>query len=141
MLQDQYNKLLSDRENAKLQAQAQNATDAVEFNVVDPPTAPRVPSAPNRPLLLTGVLIVGIAGGIGAAFALSRLRTTFATAGRLERASGMPVIGSIGEVVTRAQTEFREKRMKLFYGGAGALAFAYVALLGVEFVQRGMVGA
>ncbi|WP_343227925.1 XrtA system polysaccharide chain length determinant [Stakelama flava] len=139
VLQDQYNKLLSDREQVKLQAQAQNADDSVKFNVVDPPTAPRVPAAPNRPLLLTGVLILGIGGGIGAAFALGKLRTTFPTAARLERASGMPVIGSIGEVVTHAQSALRRKRLKLFYGGAGALAFAYVALLGIEFVQRGMV--
>ena len=44
----------------------------------------RTPTAPNRPLLLTGVLIVGILGGIGSAFAMSKLQATFPTAQRLE---------------------------------------------------------
>jgi len=121
-----------------LRSQAQSQTDAVKFSVIDPPTQPRTPTAPNRPLLLTGVLIVGILGGIGSAFAMSKLQATFPTAQRLEKASGMPVIGSIGEMLTRQQAELRRKRLRLFIGGAGALAVGYVALLGVEMLQRGL---
>ncbi|MEP7008033.1 MAG: XrtA system polysaccharide chain length determinant [Sphingomonas bacterium] len=139
VLKDQYSKLLADREAIKLRGQAQSETDSVKFSVIDPPTAPRVPTAPNRPLLLTGVLLAGICGGIGAAFAMGQLQTTFATASRLERATGMPVIGSIGEMVTRAQIASRRRRLAYFGGGAGALAIAYVALLGVEMLQRGLV--
>jgi uncharacterized protein involved in exopolysaccharide biosynthesis len=138
VLKDQYSKLLADREAIKLRGQAQTQTDSVKFSVIDPPTAPRVPTAPNRPLLLTGVLLAGIIGGIGAAFAMGQLKTTFATASRLERATGMPVIGSIGEMVTRAQVASRRRKLAYFGGGAGALAIAYVALLGVEMLQRGL---
>ena len=138
VLKDQYDKLLADREDIKLRGQVQNQTDAIKFSVIDPPTAPRQPTAPNRPLLLTGVLLVGIAGGIGAAFLMGQMRTTFPTAGRLERATGMPVIGSIGEMVTAAQQLLRRKRLVYFAGGAGGLAVAYVALIGVEFIQRGL---
>ncbi|MBR0551935.1 XrtA system polysaccharide chain length determinant [Stakelama marina] len=139
VLKDQYDKLLADREQVKLQAQVQDQTDAVKFSVIDPPTAPTAPTAPNRPLLLTAVLIMGLAGGVGVAFGLSKLQTRFATVPQLERASGMPVIGSIGEVVTAAQTALRRRRMRIFYGGLAALGVAYVALLGVEFIQRGLV--
>lgn len=139
VLKDQYGKLLAEREAIKLRGQAQTQTDSVKFSVIDPPTAPRVPTAPNRPLLLTGVLLAGICGGIGAAFAMGQLQTTFATASRLERATGMPVIGSIGEMVTRAQIASRRRKLAYFGGGAGALALAYVALLGVEMLQRGLV--
>ncbi|MEO7691631.1 MAG: XrtA system polysaccharide chain length determinant [Sphingomonas sp.] len=139
VLKDQYGKLLAEREAIKLRGQAQSQTDSVKFSVIDPPTAPRVPTAPNRPLLLTGVLLAGICGGIGAAFAMGQLQTTFATASRLERATGMPVIGSIGEMVTRAQIAARRRKLAYFGGGAGALAIAYVALLGVEMLQRGLV--
>jgi hypothetical protein len=89
-------------------------------------------------LLLTGVLIAGLGAGIGAAFAMGQLRATFATAPRLEKATGMPVIGAIGEVVTRIQAEQRAKRLKLFAGGAAGLVAAYVLLLGVEVLQRGL---
>ncbi|MEI5687313.1 MULTISPECIES: XrtA system polysaccharide chain length determinant [Sphingomonas] len=138
VLKDQYDQLLTQRQQIALRGQAQTQTDNVKFQVIDPPTMPRAPTAPNRMLLLTGVLIVGIAGGIGAAFALGQLRATFATGPRLERATGMPVIGAIGEVVTRSQSEQRGKRLKLFLGGTAGLVAAYVLLLGVEVLQRGM---
>jgi polysaccharide chain length determinant protein (PEP-CTERM system associated) len=138
VLKDQYDSLLAQREQTSLRGQAQAQTDAVKFSVIDPPSQPRTPTAPNRPMLLTGVLVVGILGGIGAAFAMSKLQATFPTAQRLEKASGMPVIGSIGEMLTRQQAELRARRLKLFAGGVGALGVGYVALLGVEMLQRGL---
>ena len=138
VLKDGYAKLLADREAIKLRGQAQSQTDSIKFSVIDPPTAPRVPAAPNRPLLLSGVLIAAIGAGIAVAFAMGQLKTTYPTAARLEKATGMPVIGSIGELVTKVQLGQR-RRMLLYYGGgAGALGVAYVALLGVEMVQRGL---
>ncbi|WP_267414571.1 XrtA system polysaccharide chain length determinant [Sphingomonas sp. GC_Shp_1] len=138
VLKDQYDTLLTQRQQIALRGDAQSQTDTVKFSVIDPPTTPRTPTAPNRMLLLTGVLIAGVAAGIGAAFAMGQLRSTFATGTRLERATGMPVIGSIGEVVTRAQSDQRAKRLKLFLGGGAGLAAAYVLLLFVEVLQRGM---
>lgn len=138
VLKDQYDKLLADREQVRLRSSVQNDTDAVKFSVIDPPTQPRAPTAPNRTLLLTGVLIAGLGAGVAAAFALGKLTTTYSTASRLERASGMPVIGSIGEVVTAAQIAMRRKKLVLFAGGVAALGAAWVGLLGVEMIQRGM---
>ena len=133
-----YDKLLADREQVKLRSQAAGQADAVKFNVIDPPTAPRSPTAPNRPLLLTGVLIVGLGAGLAVAFGLSQLAGTFPTTARLEKMSGMPVIGSIGEVVTGAQTALRRKRFQMFAAATAGLVVAWVALLGLEMLQRGM---
>lgn len=138
VLKDQYEKLLANREQVKISSQAQNISDAVKFNVVDPPTQPRAPTSPNRPLLLAAVLVAGLGAGVAAAFALAKLQTTFPTASRLEKISGMPVIGSIGEVLTSAQVALRRKRLALFAGGFAALMVAFVGLVGVEFLQRGM---
>ena len=138
VLKDAYARLLSDREDIKLRGQAESQTDAIKFTVIDPPTAPRVPTVPNRPMLLTGVLIAGLCIGVGVAFAMGQLRTTFPTVGRLERASGMPVIGSIGEAVTAAQVAVRRRKLMYFSGGAAGLVVAWVALIGVEMVQRGL---
>ena len=138
VLKDQYDQLLTQRQQIAMRGQAQTQTDSVKFSVIDPPTAPRAPVAPNRMLLLTGVLIVGLGAGVGAAFGLGQLRGTFATGGKLEKATGMPVIGSIGEVVTRVQADHRAKRLKLLLGGTAALAVAYILLLGVEVLQRGV---
>ncbi|WP_203309431.1 XrtA system polysaccharide chain length determinant [Sphingomonas beigongshangi] len=138
VLKVQYDQLLAQRQQIAMRGQAQTQTDSIKFSVIDPPTLPRTPVAPNRMLLLTGVLIVGLAAGVAAAFLLGQLRATFATATRLEKATGMPVIGAIGEVVTRIQADHRAKRLKLFLGGAAGLGAAFVLLLCVEVLQRGM---
>src|SRR3546814_2179083 len=96
----QYDKLLGQREQVRLRGEVQTETDAVKIELLDPPSKPTSPAAPNRPLFLTLVLFAGIGGGIGAAFGLAQVRTSYATAAKLERASGLPVIGSITEVVT-----------------------------------------
>lgn len=137
-LQGQYDQLFADREQVRLRGQVQTETDSVKFSVIDPPTQPSLPTSPNRPLLLLAVLVAGIGAGVAAAFALSKLRTSFSTAQRLERASGMPVIGSISEVLTDAQRQVRRRQLTLFAGGAASLAVAFVALVGVEFVMRGL---
>ncbi len=139
VLKTQYDKLRTDREQVSIQASAQSQGEAVKFRVIDPPTAPRSPTAPNRPLLLTGVLIVGLGAGVAVAFGLGRLQTTFSTSGRLERATGMPVIGSIGEVIDEATRALRRRKLQLFAGGTGMLVMAWLALIGVEMFQRGMV--
>ena len=138
VLKAQYDKLLADREDVKLRGQVQTQTDPIKFNIVDPPTSPTTPTSPNRVLLLSGVLIVGLMGGIGIAFGLGQLKTTFATAPRLEAATGLPVIGSVSLMLNEVERAVRRKRLRLFAGGAAALGVAYVALLGVEFLQRGL---
>jgi polysaccharide chain length determinant protein (PEP-CTERM system associated) len=138
-LKAQYDKLLGQREQVRLRGDVQTETDAIRVELLDPPTKPTSPAAPNRPLFLTGVLLAGLAGGIGVAFGLAQVRTSYATAGKLERASGLPVIGSITEVVTPERHVERRKRLMWLAGGAGALVGLYALLLVAEFVQRGMV--
>ena len=138
-LKTQYDKLLADREDLRLRGQVQAQTAPIKFNVIDPPSAPSLPASPNRPLLLTIVLLAAIGGGIGAAFGFGQLQTTYPTASRLERASGLPVIGSITEVVQAPERAERRKRRIQFAGGAAALVGVWAMLMVVEFVQRSMV--
>ena len=78
-------------------------------------------------------------GGIGVAFGLSQVRTSYSTAAKLERASGLPVIGSITEVVTPERHIDRRKKLVWLAGGTGALIGLYALLLAAEFIQRGLV--
>jgi hypothetical protein len=84
------------------------------------------------------VLVLGIAAGVGVAFAMSQLKGTFPTAARLERTLGLPVAGSISETLTSAQVALERQRLKWFAGASGGLAAACLLLIAVEFVQRGM---
>ena len=131
--------LLQDREQLRLRGQVETERNAVKFQIIDPPTSPRAPVAPNRPLVLFGVLIAGIGAGIGGAFAMGQLRSTFATTAKLERAMGLPVLGAITRTLTDAGRELRAKRLKYFIAGSSALGGLFVLLLTAEFVQRGMV--
>ncbi len=139
VLRQQYDKLLRDREELRLRGEVKTEREAIRFEVVDPPTTPRAPVAPNRPLLLLGVLIVGLGAGVGAAFGISQLRSTFSTTAKLERTIGLPVLGAISQTVTEAGRALALRQRKFFFAGAAALGGLFVLLLAVEFVQRGMV--
>jgi polysaccharide chain length determinant protein (PEP-CTERM system associated) len=139
VLKKQYDDLLTDREALKLRGQVETEHSAVRFEVVDPPTTPRAPTAPNRPLLLLGVLVVGIGAGVGGAFLFGQLRPTFSTANKLERVTGLPVLGSVTATITDAGRALRAKRIKYFAAGSAALLGVFVMLMAVEMIQRGMV--
>ncbi|MBB5687397.1 XrtA system polysaccharide chain length determinant [Sphingobium boeckii] len=139
VLKAQHDKIFQDREDVRLRGDVQSDTDAVKFRVIDPPSSPRIPTAPNRPLLLALVLVLGIGAGAATAFVKGQLNTTYPTAQRLEKASGLPVIGSISTVLTTAERDEQRKRNLWFAGGLGSLAGVFALLLLVEFVQRGMV--
>jgi polysaccharide chain length determinant protein (PEP-CTERM system associated) len=138
VLKTQYDKLLADREDVRLRGDVKTETGSVQFRVINPPSAPTAPSAPNRPLLLLAVLVVGIGAGIGTAFAMGQLKGSFPTAARLERAVGLPVIGSITQTVSAAQKLVEKQRLKWFAGASGGLAGLCLLLILVEFIQRGM---
>lgn len=139
VLKQGYDKLLGDREALRLRGQVETERSTVKFQVIDPPTAPRAPTAPNRPLLLAAILVAGIGAGCGGAFALSQLRGTFATTAKLESATGLPVLGSVSQVLNDAGRELRAKRAKRFVAASCALGGLFVLLLVVEFVQVRMV--
>jgi polysaccharide chain length determinant protein (PEP-CTERM system associated) len=139
VLKRQYDKLLEDRDQVRLRTDVRSQTDAVKFKVIDPPSQPNVPLTPNRPLLLTLILFVGLGAGAGAAFVLGQIQTTFPTQARLAEATGLPVLGSIGEVITEAARARNRQRLVWLGGGAGALGAAWAVLLAVEFWQRSTV--
>ena len=139
VLKDKYDELLKNREEMRLRGQVETERSAFQFEVIDPPTAPRAPAAPNRPLLLLGVLIVGLGAGAGVAFVMGQLKSSFTTAERLERALDMPVIGTISRSVTEAARTHEKRRMKQFFAGVGGLGAVCFLLLVVEIVQVGSV--
>jgi len=139
VLKQQYDKLLQDREELRLRGQVETEHNAVKFEVIDPPTTPRAPVAPNRPLLLMAVLVMGVGAGVAAAFAIGQLRSTFATTAKLERVTGLPVLGAISQTLTDSARALRKRRMKQFYMASAALGGIFVLLLVAEMIQVSMV--
>ncbi len=137
----QYDNALAERRAVEFDDNVESKTDAVKFSIIDKPSLSSVPSAPNRPLLLTIVLFFGLGAGVAVAFAMGHLQTSFPTASRLERASGLPVIGTVSLMLTPEQKTARTKNLKLLIGGTASLMGAFALLLIVEFTQRGLVTA
>jgi hypothetical protein len=75
---------------------------------------------------------------VGAAFALSQFHTTYATAMRLERSTGLTVIGSVTETLTAKAQDMRLRKLKLFAGATAGLVLMCGGLVVLEFIQRGM---
>jgi polysaccharide chain length determinant protein (PEP-CTERM system associated) len=139
VLKGQYDRLLENREQMRLRNEAQSRTQTVDFRVIQPPSQPTVPVAPNRPVFLTLVLFVAIAAGIAAAFVKGQLQTTFPTQGRLASVTGLPVLGTVTEVVTPSEKARRRQRLVWLSGSMAALAGSYSLLMVIEFWQRSTV--
>lgn len=139
VLRTNYEKLLEDREKLRTRGDVIDETSQFKFDLIDPPVVPRKPAAPNRPLLLIGVLIAGIGAGAGVAYAMSQLRSSFATPNKLERAMGLPVIGSISLTVSEAAKVLQRKRLKQFAGACAGLFGVLLILLAIEIVSVGTI--
>src|SRR5262249_32165707 len=72
IIKRQYDALVSRRESARIGGEVEAKTPAMQFRIIAPPEAPTYPVAPNRPLLLSVVLLAGIGAGGAFAFLLAQ---------------------------------------------------------------------
>lgn len=94
VIQHNYEELLARREASNITQAADTDADKVQLRVVDPPTMPIVPVAPNRVLLVSLVLCAGLGAATAAAILLSQLDRSIGDVGQL-RELGVPVLGAI----------------------------------------------
>ncbi len=139
VLRQKYEELLQNREELRTRGNVEEKTSQFKFDLIDPPVVPQKPTAPNRPLLLLGVLIVGCAAGAGVAWAMGQLKSTFMTAQKLERTFDLPVIGSVSLTVSEGARLLARRQLKQFAGASAALVGVFVILLAIEMVSIGSV--
>ncbi|MDP5103755.1 MAG: Wzz/FepE/Etk N-terminal domain-containing protein [Erythrobacter sp.] len=139
VLSKNYEKLLQDREALRTRGEVEDKASQFRFDIIQQPGVPQKPAAPNRPLLLFGVLIVGLGAGAAVAYALAQLKSSFATSQKLERAFDLPVIGSISLTVSEAARAIERKRLKQFAGACGALVAVFVVLIAIETIAVGSI--
>ncbi len=136
VLKAQYDSLLKSREEVRLRSDVENKTDQVRFQIVDPPSMPRAPIAPNRPLLLSLVLAFGIIGGIAAAFVFSQIHTTYITPTKLQDSFGVPVLGSVTELVSEQQ----RAQARFWLWGFAVLGVGLVGIYGMLLIYQVIFG-
>jgi uncharacterized protein involved in exopolysaccharide biosynthesis len=113
----------------RMSGAAQNKANTIKLVIIDPPSVPRVPVAPNRTLLAVSVLLAGLGAGAGVVAAMIALDQSFHSLIEL-RAMGLPVIGAVSLAVL-PPTAVQRLRQWLMFGGATALLL--VALGGVLY--------
>ncbi len=135
VLRKNYEDLLQDREDLRTRGDVEDQTSQFRFTVTDPPVVPQKPIAPNRPLLLLGMLIVGAGAGAGVAWVMGQLRSGFATPQKLERALDLPVIGSISLNRSNVDRGLERRRLKQFAGACAGLVGVFLILLVIEMIS------
>lgn len=129
VLRRNYEGLLTRRESAQISGDMESNANVMEFRVIDPPQVPATPSAPNRLLLISLVLLAAVGGGIGFAFLLSQLRPTFTDERTLQSVSGVPVFGTIVMAWTEPQKARRKKGLIALLLSFLSLLSAYAAIM------------
>jgi len=129
-----YDQLRQRQEAAKLARDLETKANKVQFRIVDPPQVPLTPSSPNRPLLLSAVLIVGVLAGAGIAFVLAQINATYFNLAALRRGLAWPVLGAVSAISSVSERR-RRLRDALSFGAVGLGLFAaYGGLLTVEIM-------
>lgn len=114
VLKKNYNQMLAKREAAKISSNLETNTDRVRFRVIDPPQEAIEPVSPNRLLLVIGVLVLGLGGGVFAAFILSQMHATFSTEQKLREIFPFPVLGCISILPSDEEIILRKKKLIMF---------------------------
>lgn len=136
-----YEDLVARRESAAISGELDVASGVADFRLIDPPRASPKPVAPNRLLLLTGVLVASIGVGLFVAFAASQLRPVFHDVAELRARTELPVVGMVSMLVT--ESDRRRERVDLirFLAGSGSLVGIFVlGLAAMAFVMSRQVG-
>jgi len=135
-IRSKYDALIQRRESARLAQDLETKSDNVQFRVIDPPQVPLQPSSPNRPLYLTGALVLGLGAGVAIAFIFSQLHTTFSTVDRLRSHFALPVLGTVSRVMSASQKKRRQIRLAMFSAVSASLFVAFAGLMAIELLLK-----
>lgn len=104
-----------------MSVEMESSSGMAEFRLIDPPSVPLKPSAPNRVLLMPLAGIAAILAGFALTFLLSQLRPTFLDGRDLREVTGLPLLGTVSEAPDPKRKRSRQRMNLAFMGGVGGL--------------------
>ena len=110
----QYDELLIRKETATLAEEANQTTDKIQFNIIDPPRAAAEPSGPPRMLFFIGVTVVGLLVGAGLSLLFSQLNPVVTSSNLLTRSTGIPVFGVVSATENLGLKQWNQKKTLVF---------------------------
>jgi polysaccharide chain length determinant protein (PEP-CTERM system associated) len=124
-----YQELMARRESAKLSQSVNDEQSSITVRIVEPPKKAAFPVAPNRPLLNSLVILVGMLAGVAAAIALSINAGRFFAKEQLAAEFDYPIIGVVGRLA-RADDSLNARRAYTALAACtGLLLCGYVVVL------------
>lgn len=135
-----YQQLVERRETAKISQQVDTAGERVSFRVIEPPVVPLEPAGPNRPLLSSIVLLLGLAAGVGVAIILALLRPTFDSPRTLIHVTHLPVLGEVGLMLSEQETSRKKRDKYVFVMAMLVLIAVYFVLVSLQAAFGNLLG-
>jgi polysaccharide chain length determinant protein (PEP-CTERM system associated) len=123
-----YEALVSRRESAAMSVQMNAQSGIADFRLIDPPSLPGKPAAPNRTLLMPLAGLAGLVAGLAVAFLLAQLRPAFVELRTLREVTGLPVLGAVSILPDPAIVRARLRGLFAFGGGVASFAVAIGAM-------------
>lgn len=133
-----YEDLVARRESATISDAMGSVAGLADFRLIDPPRVSSTPVAPNRLLLLPLVLLVSLAGGLGACYIASQIRPVFMDARALREATGLPLLGSVSLAAGHEKRIRESSGFKRFMLGISALIGAFAAAMAFLIIRGGV---
>jgi polysaccharide chain length determinant protein (PEP-CTERM system associated) len=130
---ERYASLVERRESARLAQSVDRNSSAITFKVIDAPVVPYLPSGPNRPLLLAGVMLLALAAGFGWCVIRFLLHPAFVDYKQLKKMVDFPVLGVVS---LQIGPELRRSRRLHLTTFLMALMLMLGAFGGVLFYQQ-----
>jgi len=130
-LRAHYNSLLDKKLNAEMATQLDSKQEGERFVVLDKAQVPDSPAGPNRGLLMTVGLVLGLLVGFGLAMAAEMSDESVRNEREAESIIGKGVLAGIPRIFTRQQRTLNHLRT------AAALAITVVAASGLGYLLSG----
>lgn len=129
VLHKTYQELIDRRERARISQSVNDQQSLVNVRIVEPPKKAPYPTAPNRPLINSLILLGGLAAGAAAAFALSINAGRFFVKEQLAADFDYPIIGVVTRL-SRADDAMQARRSyTTFAASILVLLLGYCAVL------------
>ena len=123
-----YDGLVARRESATMAVEMGAASGVADFRLIDPPTVPSKPSAPNRLLMMPGAGLAALLTGLVVSFLISQIRPVFTDIQVLREVTGLAVLGSVSMIADTDRLRNNRRGKMVFLGGVGALVGLFGAM-------------
>ena len=123
-----YDQLVARRESATMAVEMGATSGVADFRLIDPPTVPNKPAAPNRLLLMPAAGLAALMMGAAISFLISQIRPTFSDTNVLRDVTGLAVLGAVSMIADPDRARNQRRSKIAFLGGVGALVGLFGAM-------------